>query len=154
MQPFINPCLSEIDYQWVNEAEAVRDKSIDPHRKVGCILTRDDIKVAEGFNHLPFQVTGDSIRLRDQRVKNLSILHAEFAAIADAAERGVSVKGCSAFITCHPCSLCANVLIRVGIERVICPGFSGYSGKWLESFKLASDDLLRSGVLVLYNGRQ
>jgi dCMP deaminase len=126
---------------------------MDPHRKVGCVIARDGDKVAEGFNHLPFQVTGDSIRLHDQRVKNLSILHAELAAIADAAEEGVSVKGCSVFITCHPCSLCANVLIRVGINRVVCPDFSGYSGKWLESFRLASDDLLKSGIPVLYNGR-
>jgi dCMP deaminase len=153
MEPFENPLLTESDYQLIDAAEAVRRMSIDPHRKVGCVIAKDGVKIAEGHNHFPFQVAGDSIRLNDQRIKNLSILHAELAAIADAAERGVSVNGCSAFITCHPCSLCANVLIRVGIRRVVCPNFINYTGKWLDSFKTASDDMYNSGILVLYNGR-
>jgi dCMP deaminase len=148
-----NPFLTEYDWKWVSVAEGLRSLSKDPYRKVGCALVKDGELVSSGFNKLPFDTIGDTFRLRNQSTKNLSIIHAEVAAINNAAREGFSVFGSTAFITCHPCGSCASILIDVGIKRVVCPGFSqSYSGKWRESFQLASDDLYAANIPVLYYG--
>lgn len=144
-----NPYLTALDKNWIAQAELLKTKSLDPNRKVGCLFVKENVKLAEGYNHLPL-INLPSSRLLDQSLKNMSIIHAEVAAVADAANRGVSTKGCSAFITCHPCSSCANVLISAGVRKIVCPNFRGYFGSWAESFRVASDDLYNSGITVLY----
>lgn len=46
-------------------------------------------------------------------------VHAEMAALMDAARRGVSVKGCTLYTTTFPCHNCARHIIAAGIMRVV-----------------------------------
>jgi cytidine deaminase len=46
-------------------------------------------------------------------------VHAEMSAITDAASRGVSVKGCTLFVTTFPCHECARHIVATGIDRVV-----------------------------------
>ncbi len=46
-------------------------------------------------------------------------VHAEMAAIVDAARRGVSVDGCELFTTTFPCHECARHIVAAGIKRVV-----------------------------------
>jgi deoxycytidylate deaminase len=46
-------------------------------------------------------------------------VHAEMAAITDAARRGVSVKGATMYITTFPCHGCAKHIVAAGIGRVV-----------------------------------
>ncbi len=46
-------------------------------------------------------------------------LHAEMAAICDAARRGISLKESNMYCTTYPCHLCAKHILAVGIQRVI-----------------------------------
>jgi deoxycytidylate deaminase len=46
-------------------------------------------------------------------------VHAEMAAIVDAALRGVPTKGCTLHTTTFPCHECARHIIAAGIEKVI-----------------------------------
>lgn len=148
-----NPFLTEEDWVWVDYAEDIKLLSKDPSRKVGCVLVRDGVLISSGFNKLPLKGTSaESLRLENSSLKNLSIIHAEMAAINLAAYEGFSVAGSTAFITCHPCGICASILIDSGIKRVVCPSFQSYTGKWRDSFKLASDDMYHSGIRVLYYG--
>ena len=65
---------------------------------------------------------GDGI-LRDTQVARLlefgRPVHAEMAALMDAARRGVKVKGCTLYTTTFPCHICARHIIASGIERVV-----------------------------------
>jgi cytidine deaminase len=45
-------------------------------------------------------------------------VHAEMAALVDAARRGVGISGASLFITTFPCHLCARHIVAAGIDRV------------------------------------
>ena len=45
-------------------------------------------------------------------------VHAEQNAISDAARRGVSLSGCTAYITHFPCVNCAKLLAASGIAKV------------------------------------
>lgn len=46
-------------------------------------------------------------------------VHAEMAALSDAAMRGVGVKGCTLFTTTFPCHLCARHVVAAGIDRLV-----------------------------------
>ncbi len=46
-------------------------------------------------------------------------VHAEMAALIDAARRGVPVAGCTMYVTTFPCHLCARHIVAAGIRRVI-----------------------------------
>ncbi len=45
-------------------------------------------------------------------------VHAEMAAIDDAARRGVSIKNCTMYVTTYPCHLCARHIIAAGLKSV------------------------------------
>lgn len=145
-----NPNLTGWDLRWIQQAESIKLWSKDPNRKVGCVLVRDNRRIVEGYNGFPSNILDSTIRLNDSNFKNEVVIHAEKNAILHAAKEGISVKGCSAFITRHPCSQCASVLIEVGIERIVCPSFRNYNGKWSNSFAIASDILYEAGILVHY----
>jgi diaminohydroxyphosphoribosylaminopyrimidine deaminase/5-amino-6-(5-phosphoribosylamino)uracil reductase len=78
-----------------------------PNPQVGCILVQDDEIIAEGFH------------LYEDRD------HAEIAALKQAAERSLSTKGATAYVTLEPCSHhgrtgpCADALIAAGIARCV-----------------------------------
>lgn len=46
-------------------------------------------------------------------------VHAEMAALSDAARRGISVKGCNLYTTTFPCHLCAKHVVASGIRKVL-----------------------------------
>ncbi len=46
-------------------------------------------------------------------------VHAEMAAIVDAAKRGVSVRECTLYTTTFPCHECARHIIGAGLRRVV-----------------------------------
>jgi deoxycytidylate deaminase len=46
-------------------------------------------------------------------------VHAEMAALIDAARRGVPVSGCTMYVTTFPCHLCARHIVAAGIRRVV-----------------------------------
>ena len=46
-------------------------------------------------------------------------VHAEMAALMDAARRGVSVRGATLYTTTFPCHLCAKHIIAAGLDRVV-----------------------------------
>lgn len=86
---------------------------------VGCVLVsggeqRNRI-VAAGYNgFLPG--TPHRSRLRDGHEQ--ATVHAEQNAIADAARRGVSVAGSTAYISHFPCINCAKVLASAGVREI------------------------------------
>lgn len=47
------------------------------------------------------------------------IVHAEMAAITDAARLGIPIKGTELFTTTFPCHMCAKHIVASGIDRVI-----------------------------------
>lgn len=67
---------------------------------VGCV--RDEQKVPAGERH-----------------ELCRGLHAEMNAIIQAAYHGTRVLGATLYSTTHPCSLCAKMLINVGISKVV-----------------------------------
>jgi diaminohydroxyphosphoribosylaminopyrimidine deaminase/5-amino-6-(5-phosphoribosylamino)uracil reductase len=84
-----------------------------PNPQVGCVLTQ-----TSPGGGAP-KVIGEGAHLYDQRD------HAEIVALKQAAKRGFSTKGATAYVTLEPCSHhgrtapCANALIDAGIARCV-----------------------------------
>ncbi|MBL4796115.1 MAG: hypothetical protein JKY50_01740 [Oleispira sp.] len=91
-----------IDNEWLSEQK----KNTPVKELVNNILYGDDKSV-----------------LKDTRVSSIiefgRIVHAEMAAIVDAARRGVSIKDSTLYCTTFPCHMCARHIIAAGIKRVV-----------------------------------
>lgn len=144
------PFLSEWDFRFIRRAQEISSWSKDPKRKVGCVLVRGKREVCEGFNGFPEGLSDELKRLTDPDYKGKVIIHAEANAIIDATRRGVTLEGTTAYVTFHPCSLCASMLIQAGVKKIICPPPVSQVSKWSDNFKTSSDLLLEVGVPVYY----
>ena len=60
---------------------------------------------------------------KDSKIRHLiefgRAVHAEMAAISDAARRGVSIANCTMYVTTFPCHLCARHIVAAGITKLI-----------------------------------
>ncbi|MBL8140751.1 MAG: cytidine/deoxycytidylate deaminase family protein [Acidobacteria bacterium] len=121
--------LAEILEQWPSRptwdeyfmatALLVASRSSCGRLHVGCVLVsggehRHRI-VAAGYNgFLPG--ASHTSRVRDGHEQ--ATVHAEQNAITDAARRGVSVAGATAYVTHFPCLNCAKVLAAAGVRDI------------------------------------
>jgi dCMP deaminase len=71
-----------------------------------------------GYNGPPIGVL-DLAERRERPAKYLYASHAEANVIAFAARKGICTEGCSIYVTHHPCSGCAKLIIQAGIKTVV-----------------------------------
>lgn len=107
------------DEYFMATAKLMASRSNCERLHVGCVIvTAGDRKnrlVAAGYNgFLPG--TPHVSRVRDNHEQ--ATVHAEQNAIADAARRGSSVDGCTAYVTHYPCINCAKILAAAGIAEI------------------------------------
>lgn len=83
--------------------------------KVGAVAVRDKRIVSVGFNGtppgLPNVCESDGVTLP-------TVLHAEENLILFAAKNGISLNGCSIYITHQPCLNCSRMIYGAGISDV------------------------------------
>ena len=70
---------------------------------VGCIIVKNNRVISAGYNGFIAGLPHHSV-VRDGHEQNT--VHAEQNAIVDAARRGVSLEGSTAYITHYPCIIC------------------------------------------------
>ena len=137
------------DEYFMKIAHVVASRSTCIRRKVGAVLVRDKRILTTGYNGAPSGLAHceDIGCLRDQRQvpsgerhELCRGLHAEMNALLQAAIHGVRVAGASLYCTSSPCSLCAKMLINVGVKRVY------IDGEYPD--ELARDLLNDAGVVV------
>lgn len=116
------------DEYFMTIAHQVATRSTCTRRHVGAVLVRDKRLLATGYNGVPRGLAhcADVGCLRErmgvpsgERHELCRGLHAEMNALLQAAEHGISVAGAVIYCTNQPCSLCAKMLINVGITRIL-----------------------------------
>jgi dCMP deaminase len=95
--------------------ELVSKRSPCSRLQVGCTLVKDNRIIATGYNGFLPGALHQSIVIDNHEQ---ATVHAEQNAIADCANRGVSTKGSSAYITHFPCINCFKILIAAGVESI------------------------------------
>ena len=116
------------DEYFLNITRQVARRSTCLRRKVGAIIVRDKHILATGYNGapkgLPHCAEVGCLRESNnvpsgERHELCRGLHAEMNAILQAAYHGIRVSNATLYATIHPCSLCAKMMINVGIERIV-----------------------------------
>lgn len=100
-------------------------KSSDWWRHVGCVLKLTSGEFITTHNqHLPNShspyINGD-VRAQFHKGEHFELttaIHAEAAAIAEAARRGLVTAGAQIFVTDFPCPVCARLIAATGIKTV------------------------------------
>jgi deoxycytidylate deaminase len=112
----------------------MREDSNDKHKRglLADLLSR--LKDDQWFNSEKAKLGADELvdlALNNERSPSVSkaqltdliefmrAVHAEMAAITDAARRGVSVSNTTMYVTTFPCHLCAPHIVASGIRRVV-----------------------------------
>ncbi|NLN14083.1 MAG: CMP deaminase [Tissierellia bacterium] len=101
-------------------AELVASRSTCDRAFVGCLLVNDDNRIiSTGYNgSISGQPHCDDIghTMRDGHC--IATIHAEMNALIYCAKEGISVKGCTAYVTHFPCLNCTKALIQAGIKKI------------------------------------
>lgn len=137
------------DRRFLELASHISGWSKDPSTKVGCIIVGEDREIrSTGFNGFPRGIDDSLERLEDREQKYPLICHAEENAIMHAARIGVSLKGCTAFVTWPPCTRCARSLIQAGVVEVVYPAEIEIPDRWMEDFDRSTGMFGEAGLNV------
>lgn len=119
------------DEYFMSIAHLVATRSTCLRRKVGAVVVKNKQILATGYNGAPTGIIhcNEVGCLREQlnvpsgeRHELCRALHAEQNAFLQAARHGVSLTGATLYVTTQPCSICAKMIINVGIRKLIIEG--------------------------------
>jgi dCMP deaminase len=101
-------------------ANTLARRSTCPRKHVGCVITDEfDSIVAAGYNGPPSGMpTCMEVGCLLEGGHCVRTVHAEMAALASAARRGVTLRGCVAWCTLLPCIQCLQALVTAGITII------------------------------------
>lgn len=140
------------DEYFMNLAVMVSTRSKDRSTKVGAVVVRDRVILSTGYNGFPRGIN-DDIEERHQRpLKYIFTCHAEENAITNAARIGAKVAGSDIYVTLHPCSGCAKIIIQSQIKSVFVL-VSSYN-RWNDDFKISRELLSEAGIQIIESGLQ
>ncbi len=137
--------------RFLDVADILRTWSKDPSTGVGCVVVGPDREIrSTGFNGFPRGILDDAERLNDRDTKIKIVCHAEENAIFHAARIGVSLKGCSLYVSpWPPCSKCSRAIIQSGIESVFVRNSIQIPERWKSDFELSRSLLKEANVKVI-----
>ncbi|HWR38022.1 MAG TPA: cytidine/deoxycytidylate deaminase family protein [Patescibacteria group bacterium] len=116
------------DEYFMEIAGVVAKRTTCLRRSVGAVIVKDNRLLTSGYNGAPQGLA--HCREVGCRREVLQIpsgerhelcrgAHAEQNAIVQAACHGVSIAGGTLYVTAHPCSACAKMIINAGIRRIV-----------------------------------
>jgi len=124
------------DSYFLKIAKVVSTKSKDPSTKHGCVIVGPTHEIrTTGYNGFPRGMVDDE-RYNNREVKYMFVEHAERNAIYNASRYGISLDGCTLYVTGTPCNDCCRGIIQSGIVRVVMLEDSEeFFKRWKESIK-------------------
>jgi dCMP deaminase len=134
------------DTRFLELAAFVARWSKDPSTKVGAVIADNDFRVVSlGFNGLPRWIEDSPDRYDDKNKKYSMVIHGELNAILFAPR---SVSGCTLYTwPFAPCSVCASLIVQVGIKRIVAPLCTKELGHWIhESIERATVTFVEAGI--------
>lgn len=129
--------------------------SPDPSTQNGAVLVRDREIIGSGCNRFPTGVHNTDERWNNRELKYPRVIHAETAAIIDAAKYGLETDGATLYCPWYACDRCAVVIIEAGIVEVVghqdVLEFARYHNpRWDESISVALEMFTEAGVLATW----
>lgn len=117
------------DVYFLSIARLVSTRATCDRKHVGTVLVDPDHQIiSTGYNGaLPGEphcdeAGHDLVTLADGTTNCVRTQHAEVNCVAQAAKRGVSVRGATLYTTTYPCWPCARVVLSAGVRRIVYEG--------------------------------
>ena len=108
-------CRLTWDEYFSKIVQVTSERSPCDRLQVGCLLVNNNRIISQGYNgFLPGCPHQSIVRNNHEQ----ATLHAEQNALIDCAKRGVSCKGCTAYITHYPCIICCRLLLAAEIKEI------------------------------------
>lgn len=117
--------VTDFDRECMARAIQEGEKSADWWRQVGGVIVKDGAPLLWTHNvHVPFPempvVYGDprSMWSKGVRIELSTAEHVESVLVAEAASRGLALRGTDLYLTDFPCPPCAKLIARAGFRRL------------------------------------
>ena len=121
----------EIDEYFMKKAQE-ESKFSTCRRHVGAVFVKDEKILVTGYNGAPNGVKScqelDGCMREKDNIKSGTMqehckaIHAEQRAITKAAKEGISISDSTLYVTTYPCSICARMLIDLGVKEIVYDG--------------------------------
>jgi dCMP deaminase len=117
-----------MDRVYMDMAYEQAEKSSCFRAKVGAVLVKDGMVVAQGYNNMTGGINdcAEVGCIREKlnipsgtRREVCRAICAEQLAISEAARNGVKLDGSVAYITTFPCHICAKLLVSSGVSEIV-----------------------------------
>lgn len=103
------------DEYFMATASLISSRSTCDRLHVGCVIVKDNRIISSGYNgHIPGEEHKSIIVDNHEQ----ATIHAECNSIADCANRGVSVKDATIYVTHYPCLNCFKIIAASGIKKI------------------------------------
>lgn len=143
------------NYRFMAVALHISMWSKDKNTQVGCVVIGPDKEIrSQGYNGMPRGVNDDVIERNERPEKYNWMEHSERNAINNASLCGVSLKGCSMYVTMPPCADCARGIINAGIKELYYMEpygnkiRQGKNGNWRDTISASFEMFKEAGVSV------
>lgn len=145
------------DLYFLKQAYLISERSTCIRRKVGALAVSNNHILATGYNGAPSGLehcTAETcIRTKNnipsgKELTSCKAVHAEQNVITQAAYHGISLKDSTLYCTTMPCSICAKMIINVGIEKIVISEF--YEDKY--ALELLGEAKLNTVMYQMDNG--
>jgi len=94
-------------------------RSLDNDSKFGCVaVDSSGVILSTGYNGPPRDIDDESVPLT-RPTKYMYMEHAERNCIYNAARTGVSLEGCTFYVTGISCVDCTRAMYQVGASRIV-----------------------------------
>ena len=148
------------DEDFLKEALRQSAFSRDPNTRVGAVIVSPFKHIRSmGFNRFPRRLAYTPERLQNRDLKNRLMVHAERAAITDAAKRGMAINGCTLYLAATddsgliwggcPCLACTIEIIEGGIAEIVSFAPKAVS-KWADDLMFAESIMAECRIPVRY----
>lgn len=126
-QPEVSETIELTEFQKTIFKNVLQEsqKSFDWWRQVGAALVKEGEVITVVHNaHTPEaqlpNIIGDTRSLfkKGLHINFVTSVHAEAAAIGEAARRGIATEGAELYITDFPCPYCARLIAKSGIKKI------------------------------------
>lgn len=142
------------DRRFLDVAKLISSWSKDPSTKTGCVVVNDRRRIlSTGYNGFPAGVNDSEERYNDRDTKYKMVAHCDSNAVYSAASEGVSLLGCTMYLTGPPCNECMKAIIQSGIKRVVWPRENGFEkdgtplqARWADSINFSFQMAEEAGV--------
>ena len=117
-----------MDREYMDKAYEQAEKSSCFRAKVGAVLVKDGLVVAQGYNNMTGGINdcAEVGCIREKlnipsgtRREVCRAICAEQLAISEAARNGIKLDGSVAYITTFPCHICAKLLVSSGVSEIV-----------------------------------